>query len=191
MDGNLAKEKDLKVTEGVYVDSIAGNSAAGEAGIKIGDVIVKVNDVEVAASAKLLEVIGKHHPGDKVTLKVNRYGKKLDFLVTLRNQEGKTKLYEIGAKEILDVLGVELEEIDKPTAKKLNIDGGIRITKLFIGKLKRHTDVKVGFIITKVDRKIYKTVDALAKYLQDKKGGVMLEGIYEDYPGNYYYAFGL
>jgi Do/DeqQ family serine protease len=191
VDGNLAKEKDLKVTEGVYVDSIANNSAAGEAGIEVGDVILKVNDVDVTASAKLLEVIGRHHPGDKVALVVNRYGKELELLVTLRNQEGKTKLYEKGTKEILDVLGVELEEIDKSTAKKLDIDGGIRITKLFTGKLKRHTDVKVGFIITKVDGKLYKTVDDLVNYLQDKKGGVMLEGVYEDYPGNYYYAFGL
>ncbi|TRX70364.1 Do family serine endopeptidase [Carboxylicivirga sp. M1479] len=191
VDGNLAKEKDLKVTEGVYVDSIASHSAAGEAGIEVGDVILKVNDVEVVASAKLLEVIGRHHPGDKVALVVNRYGKELEFLVTLRNQEGKTKLYEKGTNEILDVLGIELEEINKSTAKKLNIDGGIRITKLFTGKLKRHTDVKVGFIITKVDGKLYKTVDDLVDYLQDKKGGVMLEGVYEDYPGSYYYAFGL
>ena len=34
-------------------------------------------------------------------------------------------------------------------------------------------------------------VDEFIKYLENKKGGVMLEGVYEDYPGTYYYAFGL
>lgn len=191
VDGNLAKEKDLDVTMGVYVDSIAANSAAGDAGIKVGDVIMEVDETPVKTTAKLLEIIGRHHPGDKVALKVDRKGKEMDFLVTLRNQDGKEKIYERGTKEVLDILGVELEELDKETAKKLDVDGGLRITKLFSGKLKRHTDVKVGFIITKVDGKVFKTVDEFVKYLENKKGGVMVEGVYEDYPGTYYYAFGL
>lgn len=191
VDGNLAKEKDLDVTTGVYVDSITANSAAGDVGIKVGDVILEVNETPVKTTAKLLEIIGRHHPGDKVALKVDRKGKEMDFLVTLRNQEGKEKIYERGTKEVLDILGVELEELDKESAKKLNVDGGLRITKLFAGKLKRHTDAKVGFIITKVDGKTCKTVDEFVKYLENKKGGVMIEGVYEDYPGTYYYAFGL
>lgn len=191
VDGNLAKEKDLEVTTGAYVDSIAANSAAGDAGVKAGDVIVEIDETPVKTSAELLEIIGRHHPGDKVALKVDRKGKEMDFLVTLRNQEGKEKIYERGTKEVLDILGVELEELDKETAKKLDIAGGLRITKLFSGKLKRHTNVKVGFIITKVDGKVFKTVDEFVKYLENKKGGVMVEGVYEDYPGTYYYAFGL
>jgi Do/DeqQ family serine protease len=191
VDGNLAKEKDLEVTTGVYVDSITANSAAGDAGIMVGDVIVEIDETPVKTSAELLEIIGRHHPGDEVALKVDRKGKELDFLVTLRNQEGKEKIYERGTKEVLDILGVELEELDKETAKKLDINGGLRITKLFSGKLKRHTDIKVGFIITKVDGKVFKTVDEFVKYLENKKGGVMVEGVYEDYPGTYYYAFGL
>ena len=191
VDGNLAKEKDLDVTTGVYVDSIAANSAAGDAGIKVGDVIIEVDETPVKTTAKLLEIIGRHHPGDKVALKVDRKGKEMDFLVTLRNQDGKEKIYERGTKEVLDILGVALEELDEETAKKLDVDGGLRITKLFSGKLKRHTDVKVGFIITKVDGKVFKTVDEFVKYLENKKGGVMVEGVYEDFPGTYYYAFGL
>jgi len=36
-----------------------------------------------------------------------------------------------------------------------------------------------------------KTVDELVDILENYKGGVMLEGVYEDTPGTYYYAFGL
>jgi serine protease Do len=191
MDGNLAREKDLKVTTGVYVDSIAENSAAGDAGVMVGDVILKVDETPVKMTAKLLEIIGRHHPGDKVALKIDRKGKEMDFLVTLRNQEGQEKIHERGTKEILDILGIELEELDNDTRKKLDIDGGLRITKLFAGKLKRHTDVRVGYIITKVDGKVMKTIDECVEYLEKKTGGVMMEGVYEDYPGTYYYAFGL
>lgn len=191
VNGNLAKEKDLDVTEGVYVDSIVVNSAAGEAGIKIGDVIMEVDKIPVKTSAKLLEIIGGHYPGDNVSLKVDRNGKKSDYQVTLRNQDGKEKIYERDTNKILDILGVELEEIDAGTAKKIEAKGGLRITKLFNGKLKRYTEIKAGFIITKVDGKEIITLDEFTNYLENTKGGVMLEGVYEDYPGTYYYAFGL
>ncbi len=191
VEGNLAREKDLSVTEGVYVDSITENSAAGDAGIKEGDVILEANGTELKSSAKLLEIIGRHHPGDKVSLRVNRKGEEMDFLVTLRNREGKEKIYERDTREILDILGIEIEEIEKETARKLEINGGLRITKLSPGKLKRHTDIRVGFIITHIDGKSVKTIDQFVKILEGKEGGVMVEGIYEDYPGRYYYAFGL
>lgn len=191
VDGNLARERDLNVTTGVYVDSISDNSAAGDAGVRTGDVILEVNDNKVKTSAELLEIIARYHPGDKVALKIDRDGKEMDFLVTLRNQEGKEKLYEKGSREVLGILGVELEELDRETCRKLDLDGGLRVTQLFAGQLKRHTDIKVGFIITKVDGKVMKSTDDFVKYLENKKGGVMLEGIYEDYPGVYYYAFGL
>ncbi len=191
VDGNLAKENDLDVTTGVYVDSISKNSAAGDVGIQKGDVILAVDETPVKTTSKLLEIIGRHHPGDNVSLKVDRKGKEMNFMVTLRNLQGKEEMVEQGTKEVLDVLGVELKEVDKATAKKLDIDGGVQINKLFAGKLRHNTDIKNGFIITKVDGKKIKTVDEFIKALEDKKGGVMVEGIYEDYPGTYYYAFGL
>jgi len=191
VDGNLAREKDLFVTEGVYVDSIAGNSAAGDAGIMVGDVITEVNGKKVKTSAELLEIIGRHHPGDDVNITVDREGKEMEFLVTLRNQEGEEKMYERPDDEILDVLGIELEEIDKKTARRLDIKGGLQITKLYPGKLKNQTDIRVGFIITKVDGKNVDNVKEFVKILENKKGGVMFEGVYEDFPGTYYYAFGL
>ena len=86
---------------------------------------------------------------------------------------------------------MELKEINKEEAKKLDIDGGIQIIQLFDGKLKRSTDIEAGFIITKVDGEKIKTIEDFIKYLEKRKGGVMLEGIYEDIPGTYYYAFGL
>jgi len=191
VDGNLAREKDLDVTEGVYVDSITANSAAGEAGIKVGDVIHSVNGTQTRTSSQLLEIIGQQRPGDEVKLLVDRKGKEMEFKVTLRNQEGSTRLVEKEAAGILDILGIELEEIDKETARKLEIDGGLKVTRLSAGKLQRSTDMREGFIITKVDGKPAGSVEDFVKYLEKTEGGVMLEGVYEDYPGTYYYAFGL
>ena len=191
VNADLASEKDLNVTNGVYVDSLTNNSAAGDAGIEAGDVIIEVNGNEVKSTAKLLELIGRHHPGDRVALKIDRSGKEMDFVVILRNQQGEEKMAEPDSDDILDILGIELEEIDHQTAKSLDINNGIRITRLFPGVLQQNTEVRVGFIITKVDGNEVKSIDQFKKYLKNKTGGVMIEGIYEDYPGTYYYAFGL
>ena len=51
--------------------------------------------------------------------------------------------------------------------------------------------MREGFVITKVGGKAVHSVEGLAKALKDRKGGVMLEGVYEGIPGEYYYAFGL
>ena len=162
-----------------------------DAGIEEGDVILEVEGTLVETSSKLLEIIGSHHPGDKVMLKVDRKGKRIEYPVTLRNQDGNEKMIERNNKEILDVLGIELEEIEKDTAKELEIKAGLRVTRLFNGTIKRQTDIKVGFIITKVDGKTINSLNEFIKYLENKKGGVMVEGVYEDYPGTYYFAFGL
>ncbi len=191
VDGNFAKEKDLAVTTGAYVDSLLENSAAGDAGIKPGDVIVAVNDQEVKSSPELQELIARHRPGDKVRIKVNRFGKELTFDVTLRNHQGDLGLVSRAQDDVLQVLGVELEAIDKDLARKLDIPGGVRVKKLYPGKIRKYTDMREGFIITRIDGKPVKSVDDVVKALEDKKGGVLIEGVYEDLPGTYYYAFGM
>jgi Do/DeqQ family serine protease len=191
LDGNLMKEKDLEISQGVYVDSLLENSAAAAAGIKVGDVITSVDNIKVEGAPGLQEIIARHRPGDKVELSVNRNGKEKLYSVILNNREGTTKLVSKEHKEVLSILGADLESLDSKDAKKLEISGGVKVLRLYAGKLRKSTNMREGFIITKVDGKIIGSVEELVKAIENKKGGVMLEGIYEDIPGEYYYAFGM
>ncbi len=191
VDGNFAMEEGLDVTQGVYVDSITAESAAGDAGINVGDVITEVDGSKVNSSSELLELVGRKRPGDKVDLKVDRKGKIKDYTVVLRSREGTTEIVKSEPVEILDVLGIELQDIDKNTARKLDISGGVKITNLYTGKLRNTTDIREGYIITKVDGKQINSKDEFIRIMESKEGGVMFEGVYEDYPGVYYYAFGI
>jgi S1-C subfamily serine protease len=192
VDGNFATENDLSVNEGVYVENLTEDGAAAKAGVKKGDVIRNIDGMPIHTSAELLETIGRHRPGDKITLTVLRENKTLDIPVTLKNQMGNTDVVEKGAGgTILNSLGADFENLDKATAKKLGIEGGVLVENLRNGKLTNQTDVREGFIITKVDGQTVTSVDEFAKALEGKSGGVMLEGVYEDLRGVYYYAFGL
>ena len=101
------------------------------------------------------------------------------------------KWKKFGMLIIAAMFGVEMEAIDAATARQLDISGGLKITALNTGKLQRTTDIRSGFIITKVDGKQVKTIQDFVEYLEKAKGGVMLEGVYEDLPGTYEYAFGM
>lgn len=191
IDGNLAKDKNLDVTKGVYVDSVLEKSAAMEAGIKAGDVILKVDGTEVNSAPELQEMIATHKPGDQVNLILARGNKELDVKAALKNHEGESNITASSRSELSSILGAEFKDLDNKMAKKLDIDGGVQVTKLYAGKLMKFTDMREGFIITKVDGKPVSNTKDLTKELVNKKGGVLLEGIYEDLPGVYYYAFGM
>jgi len=191
VDGNLAKEKNLSVNQGVYVDSLVEKGSAREAGIKKGDVITKVDGIEVKSSPNLQELIGRHRPGESVSISVIRNSKQLDINVPLKSKEGKSVAVKKEEGDILSVLGVELKEATKDECTKAGIESGIIVSKIENGKIKKSTDMKEGFIITKFDGKVVSSVETLKAQLKAKKGGVLLEGVYADYPGTFYYAFGM
>jgi len=191
MDGHLAKEKDIELKQGVYVEKVSEDSAADKAGIKDGDIILSVDDKKVLTSPMLQGMIAEKRPGDKVSVTVIRDGKEREINVVLENKKGSTKLKKKEYNEVLNMLGAELENLDKDVAKKLDIDGGVKVTELYAGKLRRQTQMRDGFIITHIDGRKVKDVEDVMKALEDKEGGVMLEGVYEDMPGKFYYAIGL
>ena len=191
LNGKLAKEKKIDLIQGVYIASVGEDSAADKAGIKEGDIILKVDGRDVKTSPELQELIALKRPGDKVSLIANREGKEKEFKVTLQSRIGSTKVKKKEHTKILNLLGAELEALDKSEAKKLGIDSGVKITSLYAGKLRKFTQVREGFIITHIDGQRVKNVEDVMNALEDKQGGVMLEGVYEDMPGKYYYAFGL
>ena len=191
LDGNLAKEKDIDITKGVYVDNVLENSAAEQAGIQENDIILSVDGKNLRSSPELQGAIAQHRPGEEVVLKINRDGKEMDIKVTLNNREGSTSLTSKDTRQVVKILGADLKDVDPEMADKLNINGGVKVTKLYAGKLKKYTQMRDGFIITSVNGESVKSTDELVDILEQESGGVMLEGIYEDIPGEYYYAFGL
>ena len=191
MDGNMAKEKNTEFVKGVWIENVGENSAADKAGIKAGDIMVKVDGVPVATSPRLQEIVAQHRPGDKLDVIVNRNGKEIELAVTLENIKGTTEVVKKENNEVLNLLGADFETLDDEVAKKLNIKGGVKLIKLYAGKLSQNTQIRSGFIVTHVDSKEVTTVQELVKALENKSGGILLEGIYEDVPGKKYYAFGL
>ncbi|MGK7389231.1 MAG: Do family serine endopeptidase [Candidatus Cyclobacteriaceae bacterium M2_1C_046] len=187
----LVEELDLQVNRGAYVAVLAPQGAAREAGIKEGDVITEIDGKIVRTPADLIGLVATKRPGDVVNVKVSRDGRERTFNVTLKNFEGGTEPVKREKAEILTALGAELEDVDRETLKRLNISSGVKVTGLMAGKIRQNTDMREGFIITKIDNQPVRSKEQVVDILKNKKGGILMEGVYEDRRGTYYYGLGL
>ncbi len=177
----LAQEKGIKDIKGVYVNRVNESSAAEKAGIKDGDVIIKINDVAVNSSSELQEQVSRYHPGDKLNVTVKRKDKEMVLSPVLKNREGTTEIIKKSDKKesITAMKGVELEGIDAADKKKFNIKSGVKLKKVSNGPFK-NARVPEGFIITHIDKKpVYTTLEA-KRLLETKKGGILVEGFNPD-----------
>lgn len=188
---DVADELDLPNVSGVLVNEVLKGSAADDAGIEQGDVIQKINGETITSTPKLQENVGRHRPGDQIEIEYLRKGRTKSTVVTLKNKDRGTELLTKQAVQVSQVLGVELEDLSKSELREMGIDGGVKISKINDGKVRRYTDMREGFVITNIDREPIKDKAELMEILENKQGGVMIEGTYPGRGGTYYYAFGL
>lgn len=185
---HLAKEKDLKVVEGVYVNGFADRSSAKEAGVEEGDVITAVNGVKVKTVSELQEQISRHRPGDKVVLQINRNGKAKDITVELRNMQGSTSVVKTVGFE---ALGAAFKELSPEKRRQYGVNGGVEVTGLTSGKFKE-AGIAKGFVILSVNDIRVATPDDLEKVI-DKvlqgaadDRGLFIKGFYPNGKTKYY-----
>ncbi|MBG6185736.1 Do family serine endopeptidase [Flavobacterium sp. CAN_S2] len=192
LNSTLAKEIKINRANGVYIDSVTVNGAAKEAGVKEKDVIISIDNIETASASKLQEIIMRKRPGEKVKITLIRNGnEKKELIATLKKQEATPELTKSKNIELLKDLGVELSPITKEDQKMYNVKNGLKITKLFDGKIKRFTGIRNGFVITSVNNRAVSSVQSFMDAVAAQERGIMLEGKYAGDPTYYYYAFGL
>ena len=73
----------LELDSGIYVVQISTDGPARNSGLKIGDVITKIDDLEINKMSELRNYIYTKAPGDKVSLTINRNNKEYTATITL------------------------------------------------------------------------------------------------------------
>ena len=178
MQKEEGKEVDFGTMEGVYIDKVTDDGAAADAGLKKGDVIVAVDVQKVTRMAELQEIIAKKRPGDKVSLTYMRDKKKQTETITLKNEQGNTKVVKHAD---LDVLGANFREIGKEVKSQLNISYGLEVTKVNKGKMSE-AGISRGFIIQRVNDESIKTIEDLQRVVKEastsKEPVLYIQGIY-------------
>ena len=153
----LKKEKNLTTLQGAYVARVVEDGAAYKAGVKEGDVITQIDATPIKTGTDLQEQIGRHRPGDSVTLTILRKGSLMTFTAELTNRQGGTSLLE---KTDNAVLGAQFEELSDKLKEKLGIDYGIQVKNLKSGKLKS-AGIPQDFIILKANNRVIRSEEDL------------------------------
>ena len=174
---------------GIYVREVPKDGGAFAAGVKPGDIILKLNGVAVSSGAEMQEQVSRYKPGDKVTLTYLRNGKEIVTNITLKNKAGN---YDVVKGEVAaDKLGADLVSLDPRKAKEYGIGGGVIVRKIKTdGAIEKQSRMKDGFIILKVNGKDVKTVEELKATIGNNKD-VTITGFYPGYDGAYEYPFSL
>ena len=82
MTAQMAQQYRYDVTEGVFVCSVDPDSAAAKAGLKLGDVITKIDDTTISDMTDLNAAKKSYRAGDTVTLTIYREGKTIEVELT-------------------------------------------------------------------------------------------------------------
>ena len=189
INNELAESEGLDELSGVYVAGTSENGAAEEAGIEKGDVIKKIGAVEVNSVPELQEQVSQFRPGEEILVTLNRDGREMEKKVLLKNFEGSTELVNRERIAVMERLGAKFEKVSDEEMNKLKIKNGLKVSKVWSGKLSK-AGVQEGFIITKVDNEPISSVKDLTEVLENKRGGVLFEGIYPN-GRSMYYGFGI
>lgn len=140
-------EVDLGTNSGVYISEVGEGSAAEDAGIKKGDVIIKIDGKNVTKIAELQEIMSQHRPGDKVGVQYMRNKKSNTCNVTLKNAQGKTTTLETVD---IDDFGVNLVQLSEKDKSNYGVNYGLLVQNITKGKLQK-AGVEKGMIILVVN----------------------------------------
>ena len=144
----IAQQVKGKVGEGVWVNSVFEGDPAHQAGIRIGDVILKIGGTSVGSPNRMIRLIGAFSPGQSVNLDILRDGKRKVVTVKLKSQVKRPN--KVFKKSLQDIdkspLGLEVESIDD--------DKGLVISMVYPGSVADENGLKVGDRIEAVNGEI-------------------------------------
>ena len=167
-DYQNAKKYDLDVNvkefKGVLLGYLTREGAANKAGLKDGDIIIKLNDIEINSKSTFEEELSYRYPGDKVNIDYLRNGKKSNAVVTLLNKNGDTNLVK---RKIFNdgTLGANLEAVEY----------GVKINKIRDGLFSR-LGLPENYTIVYINRQRVKDPQEVIDFFNEFKGPVYLNG---------------
>lgn len=156
---NASKELGVNLSKGFYINGVTQKSGAEKAGLQKGDIITKLDDKMITGFKDLTAYINTKRPNDVVNVTV------------IRNNNEKILPVKLTKRELLTIEfnQIELSDIDENDKKALNLDYGVKISKINNPDLLQYEDQLLGGIILTIDGKKAIDINAVSNYLNSKK----------------------
>ena len=141
--------------KGVFITGIQEGSAADQAGLQEGDIIQRIDSIELYSSAEFSERIARHRPGDKITIDYLRNGKLRSTNATLKGEEKDSAAAgaQQSLEKIYEKLGAKFAPLPASLKQRYNLDAGVVVTEVTLGGFFHQLGIPPGTIISYINGK--------------------------------------
>lgn len=158
-------KKDVKEFRGVVLAQLENDGVAKSAGMKLGDIITRIDNRDINSQSEFEEELGAHYPGDKINVTYVRDGKTNTVGLTLVNRNGvagviQRKIYSDSG------LGCNLESVEY----------GVKVYKIKDG-LFRRLGIPENYTIISINRQRTTDPQDVIDFFNRYKGRVLLYGV--------------
>ncbi len=154
----------VKDFNGVVLAELNNEGAARNSGLKLGDIIIKIDGKDINSKSEFEEELSYHYPADRINVTYLRDGKSNTVAVTLTNKNGDTNL--IKRKIYSDAtLGANLEAVEY----------GVKLYKLKDGLFKR-IGLPENYTIMSLNRRRVKDPQEVIDFFNKYQGDVLIDG---------------
>lgn len=172
---NKTEKANLKVGSGVFLRAFPEKSGAQDAGLKVGDVIVKVDDMPITDFADLSISIGSKRPGDKVLVTYLRNGKENTATVTLKDQNGGTTARSKADLSVTEKIGAEFEPLNERFKTEYGLNSGVVSKNVSEGSEMAKIGIVDDYIIIEINGKPVNSQKDVEKILDKYQGNVQVK----------------
>jgi Do/DeqQ family serine protease len=174
VDADLASSLDLPAARGAIVTSVAAAGPAEKAGLKRGDVIVRVNNQSVVDPNSLRNLVASNAPGSTVKVSALRDGREQNFQVALaelpeRKADQGDQDRDTSAAPATGKYGLTLQNLTADAAQRFGLDAndqGLLVTRVNPDGSAASAGIRPGDLIQEVNRKPVKTLAEFSAAIQ-------------------------
>ena len=151
LNSENAKELGINKTEGFYVNETDPEMGAHIAGMRNGDIILQIDDVQINKFSDLSGYLNAKRPGDNLEVTIDRNGKKIILDVLL-----KVSTY-------VQFYGMQLKNSNKDELENLDIENGVTVVVNRNSTLYR-MGVRSGYILAEINDKTISSTTQLKSF---------------------------
>lgn len=168
---SLANSFGMSAARGALVSSVESGSPAEKAGLKPGDVVLKLDGNDIQSSVELSSRVAAMKPGSTAKLEIWRDGKARDMAVSV----GETPAQNAASAENVDLsgarLGVAVRALTDVEQRQAKVNGGVVVQQS--GGAAAKAGIRSGDIIVSANGKPVNNVDDLRSATKDRAGKVL------------------
>jgi serine protease Do len=181
VDDVIAKQYGLSEPQGALVNNVFDGSPAEKAGLKRGDLIVKVDERKVKDIANLQDIISSKAPGKKVKLQIIRNGEPKTVTVGLGEMPGEvTSAATVEKPETVSWLGAEFSDATSEVRQQFGLASDVKgcvVVSIEPGSDAQQAGLAPGDVIREINRKGTPDIAEFNKVVKkvNLKEGVMFD----------------